>query len=310
MALHTILGANGTIATELLPVLHENNEQIRLVSRHPRPVSYAQTIAADMLNYEQVASAVQGSDIVYLLVGIEYNYKVWQREWPVIMRNVINACKAANARLIFFDNVYPYGNVKGKIDESTPFNPISKKGKVRAEVDSMLLNEMKNGTLNAIIARAADFYGPRCTDKSAPSLLVFSRLKKKQTPQWLANANVPRTLTYTPDAAKAIYILAKHPEAFNQTWILPAVSPPLTGKQFIALAAKYMNAPNKLQVIPRWILGIAGLFNPMMKEIHEMAYQDQYGYQLDSSKFNQTFHFTPTSYEDGVKATAEWFMQS
>src|SRR3954463_9503518 len=310
MAMHTILGANGTIATELLPILHANKEHIRLASRHPKPVSYAQTIAADMLNYEQVASVVKGADVVYLLVGIEYNHKVWQRDWPVIMRNVINACKAANAKLIFFDNVYPYGIVKGKIDESTPFSPVSKKGKIRAEIDTMLLNEVKSGALNAIIARAADFYGPRCTDKSAPGLLVFSRLKKKQTAQWLANASVPRSLTYTPDAAKAIYILSQHPEAFNQTWILPAVSPPLTGKQFIELAAKYMKAPNKIQVIPRWVLGLAGLFNPIMKEIHEMAYQDQYGYQLDSSKFNQTFHFTPTPYEEGVKATAEWFLQS
>ena len=183
--MHTILGANGTIATELLPILHANKEQIRLVSRNPKPVSYAQNIAADMLNYEQVASVVKGADIVYLLVGIEYNHKVWQRDWPVIMRNVINACKAANARLIFFDNVYPYGIVKGKINESTQFNPVSKKGKIRAEIDTMLLNEIKSGALNAIIARAADFYGPRCTDKSAPGMLVFSRLKKKQTPSGL-----------------------------------------------------------------------------------------------------------------------------
>ena len=141
-------------------------------------------------------------------------------------------------------------------------------------------------------------------------MLVFSRLKKNQTPQWLANADVPRSLTYTPDAAKAIYILSQHPEAFNQTWILPAVTPPLPGRQFVQLAAKYMHGSGKVQVIPKWILGLAGLFNPMMREISEMAYQDQYGYQLDSSKFNQAFQFTPTSYEEGVKATAEWFLQS
>ncbi|TKK69350.1 NAD-dependent epimerase/dehydratase family protein [Ilyomonas limi] len=309
MALHTILGANGTIATELLPILHQNKEHIRLVSRRPQPVSYAQNIAADMLNYDEVISVVRGSDIVYLLVGLEYNYKVWQRDWPVIMRNVINACKAANAKLIFFDNVYPYGIVNGKMNEATPFNPISKKGKIRAEIDMMLLNEMQSGALNAIIARAADFYGPRCTDKSVPNTLVFSRLKKKQTPQWLANAAVPRSLTYTPDAAKAIYILSQHPEAFDQTWMLPTAAPPLTGKQFIQLAARYMHGTNKVQVIPKWVVGFIGLFNPVMKEIHEMMYQDEYGYWLDSSKFEQTFHVKPTPYEEGIKATAEWFLQ-
>ncbi len=128
MILHTILGANGTIATELLSILLEHKEQVRLVSRHPQPVAGAETFAADVLKEEEAISAVAGSQIVYLLVGLEYNYRVWQRDWPVLMRNVITACKAAGARLIFFDNVYPYGIVKTGITEKTPFKPVSKKG--------------------------------------------------------------------------------------------------------------------------------------------------------------------------------------
>ncbi len=308
MALHTILGANGTIATELLPILQQNNEQIRLVSRSVKPVAGAEVIAADLLNEEEVMKAVAGSGIVYLLVGLEYNHKVWQRDWPVLMRNVIKACKHANAKLIFFDNVYPYGIPKGNITEDSPFIPVSKKGKIRTQIDTMLLNEMNSGNVDAIITRAADFYGPRVTDKSAPGILVFSRMKKGQTPQWLVNPDVPRTLSYTPDAAKAIYILSQHSEAFGKTWILPAVKPALTGRQFIAMAAKYMNGKNKVQVLPKWLIGIIGLFSPMMKEMHEMLYQDEFGYQLDSSLFEKTFNFVPTSYEEGIKATANWYL--
>jgi len=310
MAVHTILGANGTIATELIPVLQQNKEQIRLVSRNPKPVANTETMAADLLNEDQVIKAVSGSDIVYLLVGMQYNHKVWRRDWPVLMQNVINACKAAKAKLIFFDNVYPYGIAKAPITEETPFAPVSKKGTIRAEIDTMLLNEMKGNSLDVIIARAADFYGPRATDKSAPGMLVFTYMKKKQTPQWLVNPDVPRALTYTPDAATAVYILSQHEEAFNKTWILPTVMPALTGRQFIALAAKYMNSKNKVQIIPGWLPGLIGLFNPLMKEIHEMLYQDKYGYTLDSSKFEKTFNFKPASYEEGIKETAEWYLNS
>src|ERR1700730_13598010 len=105
MSLHTILGANGTIATELIPILQANAQQIRLVSRNPKPVSGAELFRADVLNRDQVFQAVKGSDIVYLLVGLEYNKKVWKASWPVIMRNTIDACLATGARLIFFDNV-------------------------------------------------------------------------------------------------------------------------------------------------------------------------------------------------------------
>src|SRR4051812_14068212 len=106
--LHTILGANGSIANELLPVLFQHNEKVRLVSRNPKPVKGAEAVTADATNYEQVLKAVEGSDIVYLLIGVEYKIKVWREQWPKIMRNAIEACKATNARLIFFDNVYMY----------------------------------------------------------------------------------------------------------------------------------------------------------------------------------------------------------
>src|SRR5579862_7273365 len=109
MAIHTILGANGTIANELIPILQSNGQQIRLVSRNPKKVAGAELMQADILDREAVIRAVNGSDIVYPLVGLKYDIRIWRTDWPVIMRNTIDACKAAGARLIFFDNVYMYG---------------------------------------------------------------------------------------------------------------------------------------------------------------------------------------------------------
>ncbi|MFD1875654.1 NAD-dependent epimerase/dehydratase family protein [Hymenobacter bucti] len=310
MRLHTILGAKGTITTQLLPVLQQHGEKIRLVSRNPTPVAGAETRAADFLNAEQTRLAVDGSTIVYLLVGLEYSANVWRRDWPVIMRNVIAACKAASAQLIFLDSLYTYGRVAGAITENTPPRPVSEKGRILVEIEQLLLAEMNSGRLSAIIAKASDFYGPGAVEKSWSGSLVFSRLKNKQTPQWPVNARVPRTYTYTPDIGRALYVLAQHPEAFNQTWILPVASPTLTGQEFSALAAKYMQGSGKVQVLPKWVFGLMGLFIPFMKEAHEMMYQDENGYVLDSTRFNQTFNFTPTPYEEGIRATAEWFLKN
>ena len=102
MSLHTILGANGTIAQELVPVLLANKENVRLVSRNPKPAEGVETRKADVLDYEQLKIAVEGSTVVYLVIGIQYDHKVWQRDWPVIMRNVIKVCKENLAMLIFF----------------------------------------------------------------------------------------------------------------------------------------------------------------------------------------------------------------
>ena len=304
--LHTILGANGSIANELVPILVSNNEKVRLISRNPKPVNNAETVAADATNYDEVLRAVQGSDIVYLLIGLDYKINVWREKWPKIMRNAIDACKTANAKLIFFDNVYMYGKVDGVMTEETPFKPVSKKGEVRAEIATMLLNEIKAGNIKALIARAADFYGPNAGGKSVIGVLAFDKLLKGKTPQTFVNADLPHSYTFTTDAAKALYILSKRDEAFGQTWHLPTTSPALTSREFISLIANETNGTKKIQVIPKFMIKMISWFNPLMKELYEMLYQNEYAYVFDSTKFDKTFNFTPTSYEQGIKETIEW----
>jgi nucleoside-diphosphate-sugar epimerase len=310
MAVHTLLGGNGTIATELIPILQSNGEQVRLFSRSPKAVPGAETVTGDVLNRDELIQAVKGSDVVYLLVGLQYDKKVWKTSWPVIMRNTIDACKAAGARLIFFDNVYMYGRVGGPMTESTPFNPVSEKGKIRAGVDEILLNEMKAGSLRAIIAKSADFYGPRAKATSFAGILVFDKMKKGKTAQWFANARQPHSFTYTPDAAKGLYLLAKTESAYGQSWHLPTASPAITGEEFAGIAAKYMHARAKVQVLPKWLIRTMGLFVPIMKELGEMLYQNEFPYHFDSSKFEKNFNFLPTTYEEGIRQTAEWYISN
>lgn len=309
MALHTLLGANGTIANALLQTLQKRQENIRLVSRKPRQVEGAETVKADLLDREAVFQAVAGADIVYLLVGLRYHAEVWRKEWPVIIRNVIDACKEAGAKLVFFDNAYMYGKVDGEITESTPYYASSEKGKVRAEVARVLQKEMEDGSIKAVIARAVDFYGPEVTDKSAPGVYVFSKMKAGKKAQWPINADVPRSFTYVPDAVEALYLLATRDEAYGQIWHLPSARP-LTGREFVHLAAKHMHSSDQVFVLPKRLLKVVGWFNPFMKEAYEINYQDEYPFIFNSSKFEKAFQFRPTPYEDSIKTTAKWFLEN
>jgi len=101
MSLHTILGAGGMIANELVPILLANKEPIRIVARHPKQQLGLDAVAADLENYEQTLYAVKGSAVVYLLVGLEYDSKIWMEKWPKIMTNTINACKATGPNSSF-----------------------------------------------------------------------------------------------------------------------------------------------------------------------------------------------------------------
>jgi nucleoside-diphosphate-sugar epimerase len=177
----TILGAGGVIGNEAVKLLSARRQPFRLVARNARPVTGAtEVISADLSDKDQTIRAVAGSSIVYLLVGLKYDHKLWTEMWPRIMANTIEACKRSGAKLIFFDNVYMYGKVSGMMTEETPFNPCSKKGEVRAKIATSLINEWKAGALTAMIARAADFHGPE-TPNGLPNALVFEPLAKNLT---------------------------------------------------------------------------------------------------------------------------------
>ena len=301
--MQTILGSTGIIGTELAKALTQYTDKIRLVSRNPRRVNPTdQLVIADLTNFNEVLTAVEGSEVVYLTAGLQYKTNVWQTQWPLIMKNVIEACKTHKTKLVFFDNVYAYGLVKGWMKEDTLVNPSSKKGEVRAHIAQMIMSEVEKGHLDAIIARAADFYGPN-TPLSFATVTVFHNLKKGKKAQWFLDADKKHSMTFTPDAGKATAILGNTPPAYNQIWHLPTDKNALTGKEFIELAAKAFGVEPKYMVLKRWMIQMVGYFVPVVKESYEMLYQNEYDYLFDSTKFEKTFNFTPTSYQDGIAET-------
>jgi nucleoside-diphosphate-sugar epimerase len=220
------------------------------------------------------------------------------------MRNVIAACREKRARLIFLDNVYLYGRVDGPMTETTPVRPSSVKGEIRATLASTLMTEVAAGRVAGMIARAADFYGPRAERSSIPYLLVFRRLAAGKPAMVLARADTRHSYTYTMDIARALLLLAQAEDAWNQVWHLPTAAPALTGRQFVEAAAAALDVRPRLSVAPPWLLTGAGIASTQLREVAEMLYQNTADYLFDSSKFEHRFRFTPTSYEEGIQATA------
>jgi nucleoside-diphosphate-sugar epimerase len=303
----TILGAGGAVGNELVKLLAAKNQPFRLVGRNPRMTPGAtETLAADLTDTEQTIRAVAGSSVVHLCVGLKYDRRVWQEMWPRVMSNTIEACKRAGAKLIFFDNVYMYGKVSGPMTEETPFNPCSKKGEIRAKIATTLINEWKSGAVTGMIARSADFYGPGKLN-GVPNLLVFEPFAQNKKASWLVNDSVPHSFTYTPDAAQSLVQLAQRATAWNQTWHVPTSPNPLTGKEFVALAAKECGVAPRYRVLNRPILRVAGWFDPLVAESYEMLYQSDSPYIFNSSKFAGEFGFAATPYADGIRTTAASF---
>ena len=301
--MQTILGANGVIGNELSKLLPQYTDKVRQVSRHPERVNVSDELfAADLLDPKAVSEAVKGSEVAYLVAGLKYDAAVWAEQWPKVMHNAMEACKRHGAKLVFFDNVYAYGSVKGVMTEDTPYNPCSRKGEVRARIATALMDEVKRGALQAMIVRAADFYGPGAA-LSFTHVSVFERLKAGKAPQWMGDPRAVHSFTYTPDAAKSLAVLGNTPGAYGQVWHALTSHEPITSEEFVRLACDLAGVPFKLQVAPRWMLGLMGLFVPVLRESMEMLYQFEHDYRFDSGKVERVLGLKATSYRDGIQAT-------
>ena len=300
--MQTILGSGGDVSRSLAKELKQFTSQIRLVSRHPERVNADdELMVLDLSKRENVLKAIEGSEVVYLVIGLKYDLRIWQAQWPVIVQHVIEGCLLYNCKLVFFDNVYMYDrDAIPNMTEESPINPPSKKGKVRLQNVELINDAILNKNLKAVIARCADFYGPS-SKNGILNILVLNNVLKGKKANWQANVDKIHSFTYIPDAAKATALLGNTDSAYGQVWHLPTSFEKLTGRQFIKMATSMVNVKNSYLLLNTFLLSLIGIFNRTIKELVEMQYQNTQDYFFNSDKFCKTFSFTPTSYEDGMR---------
>ncbi len=309
MKTQTILGAGGAIGRPLATELRNYTDRVRLVSRNPKKIHPEdELISADLTDADAVLNAVKGSEVVYLTAGLTYTVKIWQAQWPVIMKNVISACKTHKAKLVFFDNIYMYsGKDLSNITEGLPIDPPSKKGAVRAEIAQMVLDAHNRGDIQGLIARSADFYGPGTGAVSVLNDLVFDKISRGKTANWLGDPKYRHSFTYVPDAARATALLGNTPDAFHtdssvdgEVWHLPTHPDALTGKEWVEEVARQCGTKPKVRSVGRGMLKLMGLFVPIMRELVEMMYQYEQDYVFSSAKFDRRFGKMATAYRTGI----------
>ena len=305
--MQTILGASGQIGRELaLSLKRDFTSDIRLVSRKPQKVNDTdQLVSADLLNADDAFRAVQGSGIVYVTVGLPMDTKRWVEQWPVLMRNILQACERHNAKLVFFDNTYMYPQTATPQTEETPFQPNGEKGEIRAAIARELMQAMDEGRVNAMICRAPEFYGPGKT-QSITNATVLNKLKAGKKPTVFLRDDTLRSLIYTPDASRAMALLGNTPDAYGQTWHLPCDDQRLTYRRFIQLASEIFHTDSQYKVLKRWQLKLAGLLNQQVRDAAELLPRYEVDNIFVSDKFKKRFpEFRVTTFREGLTAVAE-----
>ena len=303
---HVVVGASGGTGSAVVRELAARGRPVRAVTRRgatDAPEGVEQ-MAADVATAEGARRACEGAAVVYHCA--QPPYTEWPELFPPMTQAVIDGAAAAGAKLVFADNLYAYGPSDGPMTEETPQRAQGAKGRTRIEMADAVLGAHADGRLRCTIGRSSDYYGPRGTASTAGENLMEPALRGEKA-RWIGSLDQPHTLNYLGDMARALVTLGERDEADGQVWHLPAAEP-LTGRQFLELVFEAAGHPPKIGVAPRSLITIAGMFNPLVRELKETTYQFARPFVSDASKFQNAFGpFEPTPHPEAVEETVEWF---
>jgi nucleoside-diphosphate-sugar epimerase len=305
----TILGT-GQLGLTIMDILLKNNpnEPILLVNKSgqldiPKP-NNVQIIAADVTNKNDMENIARQSAVIFSCTDVPY--QMWGSFYPATASALAYALSKTDAKLVFADNLYSYGNVSGAVmNEEMSHKAETKKGLIRASVIQILLKSDKVISDKVAFVKAADFIGPRIY-KGVFGTEFLDKLYNHKTFILSGNIALPHTFTYINDFAKAMINVGNAPDTFGEIWHVPN-APALNLKQWIRLFEEKTSKKAKLVVLPKGIVWIAGLFNSFIKELYELAYQYEYAYLVNHNKYVSRFGNHATSPESIVEETIEWY---
>lgn len=307
---HVILGT-GQLGLAIMDELVAAGLPVKLVNRSGRvnePLPAGVILeTADATHPDEVAQVTAGAEVVFFCMQPAYHQ--WPEKFPPLAASIIDGVARNGARLVFGDNLYMYGPTNGQpIHEDLPYAAETRKGKARAQVANLLLAAHDAGKIAVTIGRASDFYGPRVTDSMAGAMLFEAALQGK-TVNLTGNLNLPHTITYIRDFARALVTLSEHEVAYGRTWHIPSAET-VTQAQFIKLVEAEIGRPIRVRTAGKWILRLIGLFNPAAGEVVEMLYEFNEPFVVDHSQYAAVFGAAVTPHPQAIRETVAWYQRA
>jgi nucleoside-diphosphate-sugar epimerase len=259
-------------------------------------------LAADVTISEKIIPIFKKSDIVFSCTDVPY--QKWNSFYPLLADAMVEGLKNSNAKLVFADNMYSYGNLKGQIiHEDLPHLATTKKGQIRSEI---INNFSNNGVIDRVaIVKSSDFIGQRI-EKGVFGTEFLNRIYNQKTVFLPGNITLPHHFTFIEDFAKAMVMVALEPKAFNEIWHVPN-DKAISQKEWIEIFEIKTGLTIKFRSIPKFMIKIIGLFNPFVKELDELSYQFEHPYLINSQKFINRFGDISTPTSEIAKKTIQWY---
>ena len=305
--LHVVLGASGGAGTAIVEALTNRGHAVRAVNRSRVTAlpDGVERMTADVTDPASLATAVAGAGVVYMAAQPAYHR--WPEEFPPMVATLIDAVASEGARLIMVDNLYMYAPSTQPLTETSPTDVTTRKGKARLQLDAMFREAEASKSLDVVIGRASDYFGPG-PNMSAVTALAIEPAVKGKSIRWMGRLDKRHSVAYLPDIGRAYATLGESGEASHGTWILPHGSAP-TGAEFLGFVNAALSTPARTGVISKMMLTMAAPFNKVSKESLELMYQYDKDFVVDDSKFQEAFGpFATTPLDEAVHETVTSYL--
>jgi nucleoside-diphosphate-sugar epimerase len=306
---HVIFGS-GAIGLAIYDALRRRGITPRIVNRsgRARVADGVEVWGGDAADPEFTLAATTGATVIYQALNPPYSE--WTERFPALQRSVLGAAQATGARLVSLENVYMYGRPNGEpLTEDRAYNAHTRKGRVRARMAQELLEAHATGSVEVVIGRASDYFGPRGGAQSNLGDRVFPAAIRGRRATVLGDPDQPHTYTFIPDIGEGLVVLGEHPSATGRAWHLPNDPKTRTTRQLVAEVYRQCGHPRAtLWELPRPVIRALGLVNPTLHEIVEMSYQFEEPFVVDSTPMALQLGATATPLDEALALTRESYM--
>lgn len=304
---HVIFGT-GPVGCWIAHTLHSMNLPTRAINRtgHRPALMPAEVVvvAANAADQDAAIAAAQGATVIYQALNPPYHR--WQQEFPALQTAAIAAAKATGARYVSIDNLYMYDSTH-PITETSPIAPVSRKGKLRAQMANVVMAAHAQGDIQAAVLRSSDYYGPGVTG-SALGEMVFGNLVLGKKAQIGGSATMPHSFAYVEDVGRAAALLSTRPEALGNVWITPH-APAVTQGEMVETACQILGIQPQMTVISPTMMRLAGIFIPEARASVEMMYEFTQPFEVRSDRMSEVFSLQPTAIQAGLERTISWYRE-
>lgn len=302
-----VVFGTGPLGLTVMRTLRAEGRRVRMINRSSR-VRFdkdpeTEVGGGDAADPRFAREACAGAAVVYHCIGLPYPR--W-RGFPDIARGIVEGAAAAGATLVYGDNLYAYGPVVGHLREGLPATASTVKGRIRAAVAAFLLDTHRAGKVRVAVGRSSDFFGPHATEATMLGSRVFGRILAGKPAQVIGDPGRLHSYTCVDDFARALFILGQRAEAAGNVWHVPTAAP-LSTRAIVAIVGELAGRPARVSAAPGWMIGLAGLLSPQLRELKEMLYEFDRDFVVDSTRFETAFGIRATPLRDALARTLDWF---